>query len=230
MQTFDPSERVSRQLARLNPANVKFDIGAGGGAPDLTPQDVAAAIGMVPDGLGRELLMHVHWPDAAKARRATLVQLLTLVQLGEHNRREQAMQRALCHVAIADSGDKQRATQAYSQAHMARWPQIVAKVEPITFAVPYAHIRLGVLEELARPRVCPECNGRDLTDRKGAPKTCERCLNTGTVQYGPTWRATRLGMQRAAFTERWQEPYQWLVDLARNALAEGERELLRSLR
>jgi hypothetical protein len=230
MQTFDPSERVSRQMARLNPANVKFDIGAGGGAPDLTPQDVAAAIGMVPDGLGRELLMHVHWPDAAKARRATLVQLLTLAQLGEHNRREQAMQRALCQVAIADSGDKQRATQAYSEAHMSRWPQIVVKAEPITFAEPYGHIRLGVLEELAHPRICPECNGRDLTDRKGAPKTCERCLNTGIVQYGPTWRAMRLGMQRAAFTERWQEPYQWLMGTCRQALIVAEGLLLSSLR
>lgn len=230
MQTFDPSERVSRQMARLNPANVKFDIGAGGGAPNLTPQDVAAAIGMVPDGLGRELLMHVHWPDAAKNRRSALLQLLTLAQLGEHNRREQAMQRALCQVAIADSGDKQRATQAYSEAHMSRWPQIVVKAEPITFAEPYGHIRLGVLEELAHPRICPECNGRDLTDRKGAAKTCDRCLNTGTVQYGPTWRATRLGMQRAAFTERWQGPYQWLLASVREEMQEAILVLCRRLR
>ncbi|MGB5784835.1 MAG: hypothetical protein WBH11_05590 [Stenotrophomonas geniculata] len=39
-------------MGRLGPTTVKFDIGRGGGKPDLTNQDIAAAPGMVLAGLG----------------------------------------------------------------------------------------------------------------------------------------------------------------------------------
>ena len=58
--------------ARLGPSTVKFDIGMGGGKPDLTNQDIAAALGMVPAGLGRELLEACWWPDGAALRRHKL--------------------------------------------------------------------------------------------------------------------------------------------------------------
>lgn len=230
MTMIDPTERLGRQLARLNPTHVKFDIGMGGGTPQLTAQDVAGAIGMIPDGLGRELLLAVHWPDAAKRNRKRLLEILTVLQLREHNEREQSMFRALCQVATADPHEKQRATAAYSAAHMARWPQIVVKNEPLTFAVPYEAIRLAVIEELVHPRQCPECRGRDLCDRVGQPKTCERCLGTGVVQYGPTWRSKRLGMGTRGGFGRWNAPYQWLLDLARDHLMQAQTYLLKALR
>lgn len=55
----DPRE----MLARLNPANVRFDVGRGGGAPELTNIDIAGALGMVPAGLGRDLMEFLHGPD-----------------------------------------------------------------------------------------------------------------------------------------------------------------------
>ncbi len=230
MTMIDPTERLGRQLARLNPSHVKFDIGAGGGAPELTAQDVAGALGMVPDGLGRELLLAVNWPDAAKRNRPRLLELLTITQLREHNEREQAMYRALCQVATSDARDKQRATAGYSAAHLARWPQIIVKHDPLTFATPYEDMRKAVIEELTHPKQCPECKGRELRDRVGQPKTCDRCLGSGVVQYGSTWRAKRLGIKRAAFIERWQRPYHWVLDLANESLAEAERALIRALR
>lgn len=230
MLNTDPTERLARKMAWLNPAHVKFDVGAGGGVPSMTPQDVAAAIGMVPDGLGRELLLAVHWPDAAKRNRARLLELMTVEQLCEHNDREQAMYRALCQVATADVRDKARVTSSYSAAHAARWPTMVIKHEPLTLAEPYAHIRLAVIEELTHPRQCPVCAGRELHDRAGQTKTCERCLGYGSVAYGPTWRSKRLGMDgRSGFT-RWQDAYQWMLDMAREELAAAEAALLRALR
>lgn len=230
MNTIDPSERLGRQLARLNPAHVKFDIGMGGSAPDLTAQDIAAALGMVPAGLGLELLLAVNWPDAAKRNRPRLLELLKAIQLREHNEREQAMYRALCQVATAEPRDKQRTTAAYSTAHLARWPQIVVKNDPLTFARPYEDMRLAVIEELVHPKQCPECKGRDLHDRIGQPKTCARCLGTGVAQYGSTWRAKRLGMKRASFIERWQHPYQWMLDLMHQELMDAESRFIKALR
>ncbi len=46
---------VGKLLARLNPTTVRYDIGRGG-MPELTPQDIAGALAMVPAGLGRELI------------------------------------------------------------------------------------------------------------------------------------------------------------------------------
>ena len=40
----DPREK----LARLNPSNVRFDVGCGGGIPELTSIDIAHALGRVP--------------------------------------------------------------------------------------------------------------------------------------------------------------------------------------
>lgn len=230
MTMFDPTERLGRQLARLNPAHVKFDIGAGGGTPELTAQDVAGALGMVPAGLGLELLLAVHWPDAAKRNRPRLLELLTITQLREHNEREQAMYRALCQVATADVRDKQRATVAYSTAHLARWPQIIVKHDPLTFATPYEDMRKAVIEELTHPKQCPECRGRELRDRVGQPKTCERCLGTGVVQYGSTWRAKQLGKARATFIQTWKPAYDWLMVLCCKELAEAEEALVKALR
>lgn len=230
MLNTDPTERLARKMAWLNPAHVKFDVGAGGGVPLMTPQDVAAAIGMVPDGLGRELLLAVHWPDAAKRTRARLLELMTIEQLCEHNAREQAMYRALCQIATADARDKVRVTTAYRAAHAARWPMMVIKYEPLTLAEPYQHIRLAVIEELTHPRQCPVCGGRDLRDRAGQAKTCERCLDSGIVRFGPTWRAGRLRMRREAYLERWQAPYQWLFDRAKEHASQAEGLLIQALR
>lgn len=58
---------VSELMARLGPSSVKLDAGRGG-TPDLTNQDIAAALGMVPTGLGRELLEACWWPDGAALR------------------------------------------------------------------------------------------------------------------------------------------------------------------
>lgn len=229
MQTIEPTERLALQMARLNAKNVRFDVGAGGGAPSLTPQDIAAALGMVPGGLGRELVLHVHWPDAAKRNRARLLEAMTLAQLEEHNRREMEVNRALCHVAVATPATKHGATRAYSDAQANRWPVWVAKIDTVTLTRAYEHIRLGVLEELAHPRHCPDCHGREKRDRLGQLKPCERCLGAGIVRYGNTWRAKRLGMTRGAFIETWQGPYQWLMDLCREQLGEAELALLRAL-
>ena len=55
---------VRKLLARLNPASMQYD-GARGGFGGMTAQDIAGALGMVPYGLGREVMA------VAKARGVT---------------------------------------------------------------------------------------------------------------------------------------------------------------
>lgn len=59
--------------SRMGPTTVKFDTGRGG-TPDLTTQDIAAALAYVQDGLGRELLEALWWPESAARRRDYLRQ------------------------------------------------------------------------------------------------------------------------------------------------------------
>lgn len=224
------SMHPAKAMARLNAKNVRFDVGSGGGEPEITPQDIAGALGYVPAGIGLELLCHVHWPDGARRRRDVLLDLLTASQLAEHNRREQALAQALCAVAIATAASRASSTRRYGEAHAHRWPQWIERLEPLTLADGYKQIRLGVLEEMAHPRTCPDCSGRDLLTRQGQPKTCERCLGRGVVDYGATWRAARLGVTRAGFIKVWQAPYLWLLDHAVEEMQKSETSFRAAMR
>lgn len=51
-------------LARLNPTTVRFEITGASTAPVLSNIDIAAALGMVPSGIGRDLLELLHGPAA----------------------------------------------------------------------------------------------------------------------------------------------------------------------
>ncbi|WP_293716449.1 MULTISPECIES: hypothetical protein [unclassified Stenotrophomonas] len=60
---------VRELLARLNPTTIRMDIGtgSGGGVDALTNIDIAGALGMVPAGLGRDLLELLHGPNPSRA-------------------------------------------------------------------------------------------------------------------------------------------------------------------
>lgn len=52
---------LREMLARLNGQTVRFDVGKGGGGPpELQTSDIAAALGIVPAALGREVMEAVY--------------------------------------------------------------------------------------------------------------------------------------------------------------------------
>jgi hypothetical protein len=227
VEAKDPIELLTKRLAKLGPKTILFDIGAGGGGPGLTPQDIAAALGMTPSGLGRDLLEFAWVPDSfkPKARRDALMRSIWEVQLIEHNRREQVSARALCRVAM--HGDAAR--HGYNSALAQRWPALVAKAEPLEFARGYEVCRLGVLEELRYPRPCPKCHGHEQIGKVGAPP-CVRCLGQGVVEFGNTRRAERFAIQRSAYLKTWQGPYEWLLARARDEMQEAVTAICGRLR
>ncbi|UPG89288.1 hypothetical protein L2Y96_18085 [Luteibacter aegosomaticola] len=224
------AERSADLLARLNASTVRYDVGRGG-IPELTPQDIAAAVAMVPDGLGRELLCRIHWPDGSRRSEARLHRLLLDAQLAEWTARETAMYRALAGVASLEFNDnRSAATAAYSKACSSRWPKWCVKTEPVVIAKAYYAIREAVLEEVRHPRQCRECNGHGNLNKREGHEVCPRCAGTGTVRFGPSWRAAKLGMKEASFNERWLGPYDWLYNLVAEQLAEAERAFIRVVR
>jgi hypothetical protein len=214
---------IAKLLARLNQTTIRYDIGSGG-RPELTAQDIAAGLAMVPAGLGRDLLELVWWPDGAKLRLNYLNALLTEMQLIEHNRREQAMFSALAAVAVGPEGDeKTRAHVAFARAHRERWPAWIKRLDPLEVAEGYEGIRSTVLLELARPRLCPACEGRGETRRRELVLACVRCDGLGILAFGPSWRAAQMGLTEQAFKKTWEAPYLWLLDRLRAELEKAER-------
>jgi hypothetical protein len=156
---------VGRLMARLNPKNVRFDVGSGG-IPELTPQDIAAALGCVEEGIGREMLCQVWWPDGARFTEGDLLQVLMDAQRLEWMRREDEMLNAM--LAVAQSGS--RAQSLFASAHQNRWPSMV-KMEhgvPVTNQH-YASIRIAVIREIAGTGLCPLCTGHTVIQSASGP-------------------------------------------------------------
>ncbi|MEV8518656.1 hypothetical protein ABZR86_02550 [Dyella marensis] len=215
----------AKLLARLNQTTVRYDIGMGG-RPELTAQDIAAALGLVQPGIGRDLMEMIWWPEGAKLRIAYLNAVLTEMQLVEHNRREQAMYSALAGVAVGPLGEERiRAHSAYSHAHSRRWPAWIKRLDPLEVAEGYEGIRATVLLELARPRHCQTCEGRGEIFKRDLVVACARCEGSGTREFGPTWRAEQMGMTEQAFKKTWEGPYLWLLDRLRGELEKAENSL-----
>lgn len=88
-------------MARLGPTTVKFDISRGG-KPDLTNQDIAAALGMVPAGLGRDLLELLHGPDPRRSDLVRVFQGIARVAMEERNRRSRSYVDARTNWGLAE--------------------------------------------------------------------------------------------------------------------------------
>lgn len=220
---------IGRLIARLNPTTVRFDIGAGG-IPELTAQDVAAALGMVRNKLGRELLCRLWWPDGAAMTAHQLDSLLRDAQLKEWNRREASMYEALGRVACHEgSASLREAERMYANAHAKRWPKWIAKIEPLEIAPGYESVRRLVVEEIVHPRDCPPCHGRGHVMKSGLLTECTRCEGLGIVKYGPTWRSRRMGVKESTYRQTWDGPYEWLYQLATDALSDAEAELRKAV-
>ena len=78
---------VRELLARLNPTTIRMDTGTGGGVDVLTNIDIAGALGMVPAGLGRDLLELLHGPDPSRVEILRVMEGITRLAMEERNRR-----------------------------------------------------------------------------------------------------------------------------------------------
>ena len=205
---------VRKLLARLNPRQSQYEIGSGG-IPELTPQDIAAGLGMVRDVLGREILCHVWWPDGAKLTHQQLLDAMRDLQLGEWTLRMRRLEAAnlayhiACEVADGTHGRSRgqitRARAEVEDAKGAMWPRIGPQSR-------YRAIREGVLAEMLDPHLCPTCGGSGEVRADAVVRVCGRCLGSGHAKVTDTDRADRVGCTKQAYGRVWAAPYEWLLD------------------
>lgn len=211
--------------SRMGPATQRFDAGCGGGGPELTTQDIAAALAYVPDGLGRELLEALWWPESAVRRREHLRKAVIGLVAPEFIRQMHGLATARTEFGIAKAcmgwGGSQvtevqrrelsRAEDALEEARAAAWPNNTME-------------QLGVLAgavivEMASCGCCKSCGG---TRVQAAPTgsgvvECEACGGMGLEQLSGRKRAVAIGADKSAYQRFWQPVYEWMLEQMRSA-------------
>lgn len=203
---------VRKMMGRLYAQTVRYDTGRGG-MPEVTPQDIAAAVGMCQHELARETFCWIWWPQSP-ASTARARELLLRVVLTEFNERyaavEEARRRLHSLEALAALSNRvpedlqrniYRMKAVVRQLHATVWP---SKMER------YPTIIDAVITEMREPRHCPDCEGRGTADRGFLKHDCLRCAGTGHVGEFNAWRAVQLGVSETRFRSTWLPIYQWV--------------------
>jgi len=221
---------VRELMARLGPSTVKFDTGRGG-TPDLTNQDIAAALGMVPAGLGRELLEACWWPDGAALRRHKLRDAVIALVTPELRRQQLRLADARTEVGIAEvcmgwagavtaeqRGERDRAARRLDQIKSECWPISTLESLPTLAA--------AVISEVASRPHCATCDGRGQVMSGELLVPCKACAGSGLGAVSDRRRAAAIGRDEAAYRRTWKPVFEWLL----TKVSEAEQEAAWHLR
>lgn len=222
--------------SRMGPTTVKFDTGRGG-TPDLTTQDIAAALGMVPAGLGRELLEALGWPESASRRIDHLRKAVIAMVAPEYKRHQEVLSLARTEYGIAKTSmgwagnvvtDLQRREFARAEAKL---EATRALCWPISTMEQLGGLTLAVINELAGAGTCKPCEGRrtqPAPDGVGAVQ-CEACSGSGQEQLSGRKRAAAIGADWSAYSRFWQPVYEWMLVQMRAAEADAAQQFKQAL-
>lgn len=177
---------VRELLARLNPTVARLDGAAGGGVVELSNIDIAGALGMVPAGIGRDLLELLHGPDPSRGDILRVLEGITRMALEERNRRSKDYADARATWGIAE---------CMARFNRDREERTVRHLEILKARVAIARDRLW--PERLEERM-PEIATVAIGYMKG-----ERLSNRE--------RATALGVGDSTYREGWAEVVDWLL-------------------
>ena len=202
-----------RLLARLNPTNIRYDVGRGG-IPELTSQDIAAALAFVPAGLGREVFCALWWPDGSRLSPFALYEGIAALTRAEMERRHRAAQiaRLSLHIAEEDVAARRVMTDA-ARRELDRLRAVVADAKAKLWPYdPQMHvaIRRAVIDELALPHLCPGCGGAGEVMDGELRTACQDCEGRGTQPPSNSARAARIGRDESSYRKTWRDLYEWL--------------------
>lgn len=209
-------------LGWLNPRSPRWELGRGG-IPDLTAEDVAGALGMVPAGMGRDLIA-LTWAQHAAVLPAVRRQVFLALWREWARRRDLLVVASLRKAEAEIDGrheDVERARFAIESARRKQWPDMAQQ----RHAEVYRRLGDGVLAEFISPGCCPVCRGtrnRMVCDRL---VECSHCAGSGRVRQTNAQRAAWLETSASRFAERWRHPWEWLFALVVREEKEAAKRL-----
>lgn len=219
-------ETFEELVAWLNPRTIRYDVGRGG-IPSITPQDVAAALGIArgQEPLGVEIILQRSAPDLAALSARDRRGMVADLAIREHCRRQRALIRAgeakttaelRMEFRMATRLDLQDATQRHEQARAEAWPRLGPTWAKL--------IELIDCEQAAHGR-CKACGGTGeiwIPTAVGlsARATCRKCGGSGVEQTSGRRRAEQIGVTEGAWRTTWTRPHDWLsAECERSRLA-----------
>jgi hypothetical protein len=216
-------------VARLNPQAPKTEIG-NGGLPSLTQADIAGALGMVKESLGREIFCALWWPDGAKLTAEALDAALEAEQWRKFRELMDAMvtaQIAVAHAEIELDGTHGRMGTMHAQYGRAKgmleearanmWPRI---------SPTYVMLRRAVIAELQSPNLCKQCVGRGSVRIGERLIVCQACNGTAHKSASYRDRARAIGKERTQYFEGgWRRAYDWTFHRFASLENDAAREL-----
>ena len=216
---------VRELMARLGPSTVKFDTGRGG-MPDLTNQDIAAALGMVPAGLGRELLEACWWPDSAALRRHRLRDAVIALVTPELRRQQRKLADARTDLGLAEvcmgwAGAVTAEQRAERDRAAQRLGQVKAQCWPISTLESLPTLAAAVVGEIAKRPECDTCEGRGQRASGEVMVCCKACSGSGLGPISDRRRAAALGRDEAAYRRSWKPVYEWMLSMMQEAEQEA---------
>lgn len=207
---------IDEKLAMLNPATCRFDFGRGG-VPALTPQDLAAAIGMTPSGLGRDLMIASGWPDATDEN--AIIRRVCELAAQEVQRQHEAVTRAAMRYAL-DNWHSKRAVQPGLPR---KWPIPAIERMPA--------IAKACMMEVVHRSLCPDCEGHGERMSGSLLVPCATCRTTGVVPVSDRARAVMIGMDESTYRRGgWPDVYVWALSTMIDARQSARRALRNALR
>lgn len=224
---------IREMLGRLNPTNIRYDTGRGGGAPELTAQDIAAALAFVPKGLGREVFARLWWPDGASLSPRELDRAISNLVHAEASRRQRRLLQARTELHMAEEEAHQRhASTADDRAAIESLKRRVTHAKACTWPhQPSMHvaIRESILGELARPNLCDACSGRGTVMRENLLVICQVCKGAKILPVSDRSRAAKIGRDESSYRTTWKGLYEWLFDQIREEEAKAAGRFARAL-
>lgn len=225
---------VRELLARLNPTTIRMDLGIGGGVDVLTNIDVAGALGMVPSGLGRELLEACWWPDGAALRRHKLRDSVIALVAPELRRQQRRLAEArtdlgLAEVCIGWAGAATAEQRLAKERAQTRLSAIKAQSWPITTLESLPTLAQAAIQEIATRPFCVACRGRGSSAPNEPCEPCALCLGSGVGATSDRRRAAAIGRDEAGYRRTWKPVYEWLLMRMQEAEIEAAKRLQAAL-
>lgn len=197
-------KNVRELLARLHASSFRLEAGAGtgGGVDALTNIDIAGALGMVPAGLGRDLLELLYGPDPSRADIVRVFSGITRLALEERNRRSRSFIDARTLWGITDCIAKFERDQGEQTRR-----------------------NLGVLKAraaVAREQLFPE----RLEERMPQIAAITIGYMKG-ARLSNRERAAAMGMSESAYRQAWAAVVDWVLSRILEAEADAAHDLRR---
>lgn len=226
---------IREKLARLNPTTIKFDVGNGGGTPDLTNIDIAGALAFVAPGIGREVLEACWWPDGAALRSHKLRDAVIALVEPEVRRQQKLLAEARIEVGLAQAcmgwaGAVTAEQRQELERARGRLEALIASCWPRSTMESLPTLAGAVLAEIATANHCELCAGRAEVIVGTVVKVCEQCSGRGIVPVSDRKRAAAISRDEAVFRRNWREVYIWVLDRMREAEQNAASQLAQALR